>query len=530
MKNLIQTRVTGVKIYRNGAETIRRGQSELKAGVNHLKIAGVTQGMDTGTVRLFFPAGVTMSDIRFLNTLNYNPDEKESDRIRAEIEALKQQIEVKELQISLWKENGSFVSRQEQNLQDIESYINRLPERLAGIHREISALQKDITRLEKKLNDTVRTESCPVISVEVEAQADGISDFEIRGHEGSAMWQPVYEIHTDAEGPLTMRVRARILQNTGEEWDKVNVSLLTGNPASGGVMPVIRPVYLSIRTSETVTRAKGNMMMGRMAMAAAPMMADEDMAMADTMQMNRLETEEAEVSTEETMTEYILPGTKTIPSDSEGTMADLQQFDLPADYVISAVPKMDVKAWLKATVKTVDLPAMVRGNAAVYLNGIFTGNTLINPDLTRETFDIPLGQEEAVQLRRTEKLKKTSEAMLKNQRTTEYAYELMITNSKAKEITVTVQDRLPVSRDKTIVVEPVKTDKAEQDADNGVLTWKITLAPKETKTLNLAYRVSWPKDKKIQETSGSSNRFCPNCGARVYDLKYCPECGTQVDF
>ena len=90
MNNLIQTRVTGVKIYRNGAETIRRGQAELKAGVNHLKIAGMTQGTDTGTVRLFFPAGVTMSDIRFLNTLNYNPEEKESDRIRAEINALKQ--------------------------------------------------------------------------------------------------------------------------------------------------------------------------------------------------------------------------------------------------------------------------------------------------------------------------------------------------------------------------------------------------------------------------------------------------------
>ena len=529
MNNLIQTRVTGVKIYRNGAETIRRGQAELKAGTNHLKIAGITQGTDTDTVRLFFPTGVTMSDIRFLNMLNYNPEEKESDRIKAEINALKQQIEVKELQKTLWQENGSFVSRQEQNLQDIESYISKLPERLTAIHQEIAALQKDITRLEKKLNDTVRTESCPVISVEVEAPADAVCDFEIRSHEDSALWQPVYEIHTDAEGPLTMRVRARILQNTGEEWDKVNVSLLTGNPTSGGVMPVIRPVYLSIRTSEPVIRAKGNMAMGRMAMAAAPMMADEE-AMADTAQMSRLETAEAEVSTEETMTEYILPGTKTIPSDSEGTMADLQQFDLPAEYVISAVPKMDVKAWLKATVKTVDLPAMVRGNAAVYLNGIFAGNALINPDMTKETFDIPLGQEEAVQLRRTEKLKKTSEAMLKNQRTTDYAYELMITNSKAKEITVTVQDRLPVSRDKTIVVEPVKTDKAEQDADNGLLTWKITLAPKETKTLNLAYRVSWPKDKMIQETSGGSNRFCPNCGARVYDLKFCPECGTQVDF
>ena len=136
----IETKITGVKIYRNGAETVRRGQAELKAGTNHLRIAGMTQGTDADTVRLYFPAGITMSDIRFLNTMNQEPEEKESDRIRAEITALKQQIEVKELQISLWKENGSFVSRQEQNLQDIETYITKLPERLSTLHQEMAAL------------------------------------------------------------------------------------------------------------------------------------------------------------------------------------------------------------------------------------------------------------------------------------------------------------------------------------------------------------------------------------------------------
>ena len=38
----IETKITGVKIYRNGAETVRRGQAELKAGTNHLRIAGMT--------------------------------------------------------------------------------------------------------------------------------------------------------------------------------------------------------------------------------------------------------------------------------------------------------------------------------------------------------------------------------------------------------------------------------------------------------------------------------------------------------
>ncbi|MBQ1383433.1 MAG: DUF4139 domain-containing protein, partial [Solobacterium sp.] len=160
------------------------------------------------------------------------------------------------------------------------------------------------------------------------------------------------------------------------------------------------------------------------------------------------------------------------------------------------------------------------------LNGVYAGETDITADLTKETLDIPLGKEEGIQVSRTEKKRKTSEAMLKNQRTTEYAYELKITNGKDKETEITVTDQIPVSQDKTIVVEAVDKDGAEFKEETGILTWKLKLEPKETKTLNLAYKVSWPKDKTLEETHNIP--FCRVCGARTYGQRYCPECGAKI--
>ncbi len=263
-----------------------------------------------------------------------------------------------------------------------------------------------------------------------------------------------------------------------------------------------------------------------MAKAAMPMMAMEDAAVEETVELDMMEMPEAEISTSETMTEYVLPGTKDIPADTEGTMADLQKFEIPCEYRITAYPKLNPRAFLTADFKSADLPAMISGKTSIYLDDTYVGSTSIRPDRDKDTLSISLGKEEAIHVSRTEKKRKTTEALLKNQKTTEYAYELTVLNNKDQEVKVTVYDQMPVSQDKSIVTEVVNNDHAGTD-DRGILTWNITVPAGQSKTLVNAYKVSWPKDKSIYETK-SSNRICPVCGAKVYGT-FCPECGERVE-
>ncbi len=522
----IQTSASSVQVYRNGAEIIRKGTVMLEQGANTVRILGLSSDADLDAAGLYFPAGTGLTDIRFGRIKNEDEEDRPAAALKEKISALQKKKEVKELQISLWKNNGVFQGNSKPDLKEVEEYINRLPERLDILNDEISAIGRDIKKLEKELKEEERKEDLPCVTAVLEAPQAGEYPFELRSHISSAGWMPVYEVHSDAENPILMKSRARIFQNTGEEWKDVSVSLLTSTPTDGD-LPELNPVYLDFRQpNREVPRARGMMTMGMMESNSA--MEDTMVLGAAPMKMAKIETAEAEVSSEETMTEYALPGKKQIPSGSHGTMADLQTFEIPAEYELIVVPKVDTHAYLTAKVKTAELPADFRGEAGIYLNGVYAGEMFAAPDLTKEILRIPLGRAEGIQASRIEKKKKTSDALLKNQRTAEHVYELKVTNNRSTDVTVHVQDQVPCSHEKTIIVETKNTDHAKME-DNGILTWDLPLAAKQTKVLTLAYNVSWPKDKTLRLTSEEPGRFCLTCGSAVpAGLKFCPECGAQV--
>jgi len=146
---------------------------------------------------------------------------------------------------------------------------------------------------------------------------------------------------------------------------------------------------------------------------------------------------------------------------------------------------------------------------------------------------VSLGEEESVRGMRIEKTKKASQAMLKNTQSTEYLFEIKVRNGKNQALLLSVKDQIPVSRDKTITVDVLNLSHGELEEATGLIKWQLSLAPGETRTLQLAYRVNWPKDKKIKETFSASasiggRRFCKSCGAEVFG-RFCPECGAVID-
>ncbi|MBQ2582836.1 MAG: DUF4139 domain-containing protein, partial [Erysipelotrichaceae bacterium] len=136
-------------------------------------------------------------------------------------------------------------------------------------------------------------------------------------------------------------------------------------------------------------------------------------------------------------------------------------------------------------------------NAKVYHKGTYIGEIWLNPDLNEEKYDISLGRDESIRLRRDQKKKYTSNVLLKNQKKTEYEYELKVTSAKNKTCSVTLIDQLPISMDKTITVEIDDISGAKKEEDTGKLTWEFELEPSAGKAFTLAYTVSWPKDRQL---------------------------------
>ena len=499
----LNTQVAKASIFRRGAEVIRSGKTELVEGVQTLRVLGMTAWTDADTARIYSQEGVTCSDIRAVPLYKDGEVPAEITEIRERIAVLEKHIEAKELQVELWKANGDFSNRTKQPISDVQTYIEKLAERLEGINAEIRTAEKEIEELNGKL-EKMNT-SGTVLEVLVNAKAAGKYRFELKYFENRARWLPVYEVRSDGEGPLAIRLRADIRQNTGEDWKDVEISLFTGNPTSAGTVPEIRPVLLDIRRPAPTASARNAVF----AMGAAPMM--KSAALEDgcaecedaEVPMMRMETAAAEVNQDETSTEYILPGKRNVLTDDDGNLADVQTFSVPAKYRIVTVPKMDPGVYLVAAVEPSALPVSERINPAVYYKEVYAGKVWLDPDFTKDEIEITLGKEERVNVNRRETQRRTSTTLLKGLKVTEYGYETRLSNNSASDVVLMLKDQVPVSENKEISVDITEISGAELDKETGILKKEISLPAGQTEVFKLGYKVSRPKDKSIAERLGN---------------------------
>ena len=499
---MIETKLTAAAVYRNGCVVKRSGRVYLQKGTQTVQFAGLSGGVDESTLRLAVPAGVSGSNVQ----VEHPTREQQRDALKelaAKLAALQGKIESREKIAALWETNADFSQKESLSVGEMAAYLEKLPERLEALSSEITALKEEKVVLDKEYNDAKKKAALPYVTAELSAGAEGEYPVELTYRENQAWWNPVYEIHADSEeSSLQLRLRAKICQRSGEDWAGAKLTLFSGNPSISGTIPEMDPVHL--RIYEPPVYKKRTAAFGGMMKAAARMdeMVVEECAACDAeapmMAMNAVYSGSGTASKGETMTEYALSGSWDI-RDGQEIICDIRTDLLPCRYHVVAVPKLSDEAYLAAEVATNLLEDMQGTPAAVYLKGAFAGNVVLEPDMSKDNYDLSLGVDETVKVKREQKKKYTSNVLLKGQKKTEYEYEITVSSRKDKEISVTVSDQLPLSDEKSIVVEPLELSGAEKEADTGFLHWTFPLAAGAAKSVKLAWTVAWPKDKQTEE-------------------------------
>ena len=499
-----ETKLTAAAVYRNGCIAKRSGKVYLQKGAQTIRLEGLTNGVDESTLRLAVPAGVSGSNVQ----VEHPTREQQTEALKElaqKVADVQNKIASQEKMAALWEANADFSQKESLSVGEMSAYLEKLPERLEAVAAAITALKEKKAELDKKYAEAKKKAALPYVTAELNAPADGEYPVELTYRENQAWWNPVYEIHTgDGSDSLKLRMRAKICQRTGEDWAGAVLTLYSGNPSVSGTIPEMYPVHLRIYEPPVYNKRR-TMGLGGMMKAAARMdemvveecEACED-AEAPMMAMNAVYSGSGTATKGETMTEYALSGSWDIRTGQE-IICDIKTDDLPCRYHVVAVPKLSDEAYLAAEVATSLLEEMQGTPAAVYLKGTFAGNVILEPDMTKDNYDLSLGVDETVKVKREQKKKYTSNVLLKGQKKTEYEYEITVSSRKDKEIPVTVSDQLPISDEKTIVIEPLELSGAEKEEDTGFLHWNFKLAPGETKSVKLAWTVAWPKDKQTEE-------------------------------
>ncbi len=510
MKELF-TEIIKANIFRSGAQVVRRGIAELSEGTQSVCIHALTRTGKQETVQLFCSEGLSCTGLRFKYPDISELENPESEKLREEIDLLKNEMEFLNAQSELWQTNGDFTGSTTISASDMEDYLNKLPDRLIKNKKRIKECADSIKKLEKKLKEANEKEILPLIIAEMTAEKAGTYAFEVKYYENSAQWEPIYEIRSDGKEPLEIRMRASIKEYSFEDWNNVEISLFTGNPASGRTMPELYPLFLSIYEPAPVRPMRR---MAAKASACDRMPMDEDamvmedaapmaMAMGAAMPgapMMEISTTNANVQRDEALTEYSLPGRKDIPKGMDGIMADLQTIKLSATYRIQAAAALDTHAYLTADIKLSELPITEPITAEIYLKNVYTGKAALNPDQEEDSLRITLGTEERLRITRKEVSHNISSTFFKGQKTVEHVYETKVINTADTEIEVFLKDQLPVTEDKSITVELLSPGDITPDKETGLFEVPVKVGPARTETFRLSYKISWPKDKKIRES------------------------------
>lgn len=509
----LTSKIQEAKVFLSGAQVSRSASATIPAGTTLWVFTGLAQGIDPQSIQVTGKGGYSILSVNHrINYLTESPQKKEVESLQEQIKKLEhdyniengvQQVWVNEEQLLL---KNSTVGGQQNGLtaaqlQAVNDYIR---ERMKAMkvgwlvqEEKKQAIGKEADKLRQQLATLQSQAPRPTseVVVEISSAVEVSASFTLSYFVGNAGWTPAYDLRAKTVGqPIELLMKAQVTNNTGEDWSKVNLSLSSGNPTLGGVMPglnpwtlfIPRPQYLQEVTISSRSRKS----------EPAPSVAYGGVAMDDE------KYEDLDASTvvanavayRTTTVEFVIETPFTVPSDGVPHMVGVKNHSIPATFKHYATPKLDKDAFLYARTTGWEDLNLLPGEANVFFEGTFVGQSFLQLDLPKDTLDISLGRDKGVVVERVKRKTMDQKAVVGGKRTVTVGWDLTVRNTKGTTVDLEVRDQFPLSPQSEIEVKLEDTGEAVVDDQKGFLTWNFTLAPKATKKLGFSYTVKHPKD------------------------------------
>ncbi|MBK9146309.1 MAG: DUF4139 domain-containing protein [Flavobacteriales bacterium] len=511
----ITSKVNEVKVFLSGAQVSRAASATIAAGTSLLVFTGLAEGMDPQSIQVTGKGGYQILSVNHrINYLTESPKKKEIEELQARIKRIEhdwniehglQQVWVNEEQLLLknnavgGQQNGLTAAQ----LQAVNDYVReRMKAMKAGWlaqEEKKQALQEEKQKLQQQMQQYQSQAPRPTseVVVEISSTIEVSATFTITYFVGNAGWLPAYDLRAKGVGqPIELLMKAQVTNNTGEDWSKVDLSLSSGNPILGGVMPSLSPWVLYTyqpRRLESVTISSREQRVRGDAPMAAPSAMDDGL-----LRMKQEEVASGIVSNtvafRTTTVEFVIETPFTIPADGKAHTVGVKSHSIPASYKHYATPKLEKDAFLYARTAGWEDLNLLPGEANVFFEGTFVGQSYLQLDQPKDTLDISLGRDKGVVVERVKRKTTNEKAIVGGKRTVTIGWDLTVRNTKGTAVDLEVRDQYPLSPQSEIEVKLIDKGGAAADEQKGLLTWNQRIEPKATKKLGFSYEVKHPKD------------------------------------
>ena len=332
-----------------------------------------------------------------------------------------------------------------------------------------------------------------------------------------ARWVPFYDmVVADVSKPVKLKGRSKVSQNTGIDWNNVNITLSTATPSKTKDAPVFDTWFLDFvynnygyyggmnkKVSNTITYAatesKDAIALEESAVSNVKVRAVRSVSDAqqilyvvdgvpyagDISEINPNSIASTTVLkdaaatamygsrgaggvvliTTKKMEDYIAVEEKniameykidlpyTIPGNGKEQIIDLKDYSLSPEYKFYAAPKLDQNAFLVADFKDWEKLNILSGLANITYDGTYVGQTYLNTSQTNNVMSVTLGSDKRISVKR-EKLTDFSQVKILGSDTkVTLAYKITVKNNQNKSVKFTLKEQYPISSQKEIKVE-----------------------------------------------------------------------------
>lgn len=506
----VSSNIQSVKVFRQGAQIVRTGKTSIPAGETVLKFTRLSPDLDPQSVQFKAQGGFTILSVS--HQINYLKEIEQSEayqKLVAERDALQNNMDKESIHLQVLGEEESLLLANKdvggtsgasvEKLKSVAEYYRlRLSEiklKKLEINTAIKKIQENLVKVQRQINDMSAHINQPTseILVKIQAKVATQGDFELGYLVRSAGWYPAYDLRVqDITSPVELAYKANVFQNTGEDWNKVQLSLSTGNPSRPGTMPDLQTWWLNYYEPVVVYRSKKQDL--NIAQKSAPQQA---YAQDEMKAMEEAESLEAEFVEGTTSFEFKIELPYDIPADGKQYTVSVDEYNIPAYYEYYAAPKLDPTAYLTAQLTNWEQYNLLNGEANLYFEGTYLGKSYLDVQSTEDTLTLSLGRDESVVVTRKKEAQNASNQFIGSKKTEIRGWDIELRNKKKQAIHIVVEDQYPIATNEEIEVVLESAKNAAIDKETGILKWVLKIEPNQSAQLNFRYAVKLPKKKKV---------------------------------
>ena len=509
--------ITGVTVYSDGARIQRAATLEVEPGLRPAKIAELPASVDPQSVRVaVFGEGLALLNVEVHQRIRTDPLRDEVTQLRSELDSARDAVgrlddedAAEQAQLGflghLSESAATALARAvgagragHDDLSRMGGHLSADTAAVLGRRRDIGtrrrAAQRELEAAEQRLAAAEHRARPAIAYAEVLATVDAAApsraEVELSYHVSGASWRPLYDLALDGE-KVSVSYLAEISQSSGEDWPAVPLAAATTRSQVQPGLPELSPWYIGrvqpVTGVARLARARGQ---EGAEPVAVPMAAAAAAPGGPRLPAAPLTAEAGESGAGLV---YRVQRPLAIPADGGPHKTTIAQFEVDAALDHLAVPALAAEAYLRATVTNTSPLLLLPGQARVYHDTRFVGETALETVAAGEEFELQLGVDDQVRVERKLRRRSTSKAVLGGTRTIDIGYEITVENHRPGPARVSVHDHIPVSTDGDIKVRlrEASPDPAGQD-DLGELTWNLDLRPGQSATIGYRFTVEHP--------------------------------------